>query len=214
MSAIVSIKNGKKVNSKVLALFRDIDSKLRFCKVKTPQTKGKDENANKFVSWIYPYNGKLESEGDLIKLIEETITSDSNRQINTGTNTSPSKLFAKEKEYLKPLGNKILLETYLEKRLNQRVPPTLLISYEGNKYSVGSYYISKIVDIYPIGEKLYIYCNSKLIAIHNISQKRTNYSLQDYKEALSLNLPNTKNDEIERMANENIKMLQNLKRNV
>lgn len=84
----------------------------------------------------------------------------------------PSKLFAKEKEYLKPLGNKILLETYLDKHLKQRVPPTLLISYEGNKYSVGSDYISKIVDIYPIGEKLYIYCNSKLIAIHNISQKK------------------------------------------
>lgn len=49
MSAIVSIKNGKrKVNNKVLALFRDTDSKLRFCKVKTPQAKGKDENANKF----------------------------------------------------------------------------------------------------------------------------------------------------------------------
>lgn len=213
MSAIVTLKDGKrKISSKVTALFKDIDSKLKFCKVKTPETKGKDENANKFVSWIYPYDGELESENDLIKLIEETITADANRQINTGTNMPPLALFTKEKEYLKPLGNKILLETYLSDHIKQKGPSTLLINYAGNKYSVGIDYVSKIVDIYPIGDRLYIYYNSKLITIHNITQNRINYSMKDYKEALGINLPHLGDDEIEKMASENIDRLKKLER--
>ena len=214
MSSIVSFKNGRRrINRKVAALFKDIGSKLRFCKVKTPQTKGKDENANKFVSWIYPYDNKLESESELIKLIEETITADANRQINTGTNMPPLTLFAKEKEYLKPLGNKVLLETYLDHHIKQKVPSTLLITYAGNKYSVGSEFVSKIVDIYPIGNRLYIYYNTKQIAIHTISHNRINYSIQDYKEALGIHLTHLRDDEIEKMANENLKRFEDLERN-
>lgn len=214
MSSIVSFKNGRRrINRKVAALFKDIGSKLRFCKVKTPQTKGKDENANKFVSWIYPYDNKLESESELIKLIEETITADANRQINTGTNMPPLTLFAKEKEYLKPLGNKVLLETYLDRHIKQKVPSTLLVTYAGNKYSVSSEFVSKIVDIYPIGNRLYIYYNTKQIAIHTISHNRINYSVQDYKEALGIHLTHLRDDEIEKMANENLKRFKDLERN-
>lgn len=214
MSSIISLKNGKRnVNTKVTALFNDIGAKLKFCKVKTPETKGKDENANKFVSWIYPYDGQLNSEQELITLIEETITSDANKQINTGTNMPPATLFAKEKEYLKPLQSKILLESYLDEHISQVVPATLLIYYKGNKYSVGSDYVSKKVDIYPIGDRLNIYHNSKLIAIHTISQNRVNYLLQHYKEALSSNLAKNKQDDIEKMAEENIRRLKELERN-
>lgn len=208
MSAIVSIKGrGKKINPKVSALFKDIGSKLKFCKVKTPETKGKDENANKFMSWIYPYDYKLENEEELIRLIEETITSDANRQINTGTNMPPATLFKKEKEYLKPLANKILLESYLDNHISQVVPPTLLINYRGHKYSVSSEYISKKVDIYEVGDRLNIYYNSKLIAIHNISQDRINYLKEHYIGGLSKNISTSKTDDIEKMANENLKRL-------
>ena len=68
----------------------------------------------------------------------------------------PASLFAKEKEYLKPLPSKILLESYLSNHIKQTVPPTLLVYYKGNKYSVGSDYISKTVDIYEISNEIYI----------------------------------------------------------
>ena len=211
MSAIVSFKGGhKSINPKVLALFRDIGSKLKLCKVKTPETKGKDENANKFISWIYPYDYKLSSEEELIELIEETITSDSNKQINTGTGLPPLTLFVKEKEYLKPLPSKILLESYLDEHIRQVVPATQLITYKGIKYSVGSDYISKTVDIYKIGETIQIYLGSKLIAIHNISQDRINYSKEHYIEGLSKNIKVDKQDDIEKMASENIERLKAL----
>lgn len=208
MSAIVSVKGrNKKIHPKVLALFKDIGSKLKLCKVRTPETKGKDENANKFISWIYPYDYKLKSENELIELIEETITSDANCQINTSTNMPPSALFSKEKEYLRPLSHKILLESYLDEHISQVVPPTLLINYKGHKYSVSSEYISKKVDIYEIGDRLNIYYNSKLIAIHNISQDRINYLKEHYIEGLSGNISLNQMDDIEKMASENLKRL-------
>ena len=208
MSAIVSINgNNRKINSKVNALFKDINSKLRLCKVATPETKGKDENANKFINWIYPYEYKLESEEELIKLIEDTITSDANRQINTGTMMPPTTLFAKEKEYLKPLPSKILLDSYLNNHTKQTVPPTLLVYYKGNKYSVGSDYVSKTVDIYEISNELYIYYQSKLIAKHTITQNKINYAKEHYQEGLSLSLTNKTADEIEEMASNNLEKL-------
>ena len=213
MSAIVSIKgNHKKVNPRVSSLFKDIESKLKLCKVKTPQTKGKDENANKFISWIYPYDYQLRNEEELIDLIENRITSDANNQINSATLIPPSSLFSKEKEYLRPLRNKILLESYLVEHNSQVVPPTLLITYKGHKYSVSSEYISKRVDIYPIEDRLNIYCNSKLIAIHNISHDRITYAKEHYIEALKRNISNHEKDKIEEMAIENINRLKNLGR--
>ena len=98
MSAIVSVKGNKKtVHPRILQFFKDIGVDLKLCQIKTPQTKGKDENANKFMNWLVPYEGELNSTDELKTLIEETITAESNRQINTGTNMPPATLFAKEK---------------------------------------------------------------------------------------------------------------------
>lgn len=208
MSAIVSIKkDGKSIYPKIHQLFKDIGAKLRLSRVKTPETKGKDENANKFIKWIYAYDYKLKDELELIGLIENTITSESNRQTNTGTNLPPSTLFEKEKEYLKPLPNKVLLDSYLEEHYRQVVPSTQLIYYKGSKYSLSSRYIGEVVDIYPVNDKLYIYLNHQLIATHNISQQKINYHFEDYKEGLTTRLPNKNNNEIELMAKENLERL-------
>lgn len=208
MSAIVSIKNGKKrKHSRVIQFFKDIDVELQLAERSTPETKGKDENANKYMNWLAPYEGELESEKDLIELIEKTITSQSNQQINTGTGIPPIILFNKEKEYLNPLPNSILLESYLEEYYRKLVPPTLLIDYKGNKYSVPQEYINKAVDIYPISNCLYIYYNKTLVAKHTISQNKVNYDKKHYKDALANKLDYKGRDEIEKMATENLKRL-------
>lgn len=208
MSAIVSIKNGKKrKHSKVIQFFKDLDVDLQLAERASPETKGKDENANKYMNWLAPYEGELESENDLIKLIEETITSQCNQQINTGTGIPPIVLFNKEKEYLHPMPNNILLESYLEEYARKIVPPTLLITYKGRKYSVPQEYINKAVDIYPISDCLYIYYNKKLVAKHTISQNKVNYDKKHYKDALANKLGYKDKDEIEKMATENLKRL-------
>ena len=55
----------------MIQFFKDISFKLFLAKAKTLETKGKDENANNYMNWLKPYDGKE----DLIKLIEEFITS-------------------------------------------------------------------------------------------------------------------------------------------
>ena len=208
MSAIVG-GNGRKINPKVNQLMKDLNIHLRLCKVKVPQTKGKVEDSNKFVKWIAPYDYELESEDDLINIIEEVITRQCNNQINTSTKMPPAILFLKEKEYLKPLSRDVLLDSYIQEHRTQVVPATLLIAYEGNKYSVPQRYINKRVDIYPIDDKLYIYHNKSLVTIHTISQKSVNYKAEHYKEALASSIKNKEID-IDEMAQQNLKRFENL----
>lgn len=209
MSAVVSVKDGKRVKQpKVIQFFKEISSKLILAKARVPQTKGKDENANKYMDWLYPYEGVLESEEELITLIEDTITKQCNVQVNTGTNMPPAALFKKEKEYLKPLPSNVLLETYLEEHYRKLVPSTLLVEYKGKKYSVPQEYINKYVDIYPVSNCLFIYHNKKLVAKHNITQVNINYQEKHYIDALKTKNMHKGIDEIEQMAQENLKKLE------
>lgn len=211
MSAIVSIKGtGKKIYPKVLSLFKDLGARLKLSQVRTPQTKGKDENANKFVKWIYAYDYKLNDEMELIDLIENEITGKANTQINTGTGLPPHTLYEKEKEYLRPLPSRVLLDSYLEEHFRQTVPPTQLVYYKGSKYSLSSRYIGETVDIYPVTDQLYIYLNQKLIATHNITQQRINYHPSDYVEGLKARLSDKEDRDIEQMALENLSRLSSL----
>jgi transposase len=208
MSAVVSVRNNKKkIHANVSTFFKDMGCILNLAEIHTPQTKGKDENANKFIKWIYPYDYKLDCEEDIIKLIEKTITADCNRQINTGTGVPPIALFKNEKEYLKPLPHKILLDSYINEHYRQKVEPTLLVYCKGSRYSVPVAYIGKTVDIYPIENHIYIYCNSLLIAKHTISQKNINYNYNHYVEGMKKRLPYKEEDEIEIMSDRNLKLM-------
>ena len=163
------------------------------------------------MNWLIPYEGELNSIDELKSLIEETITAESNRQINTGTNMPPATLFAKEKEYLKPLCNDVLLDSYLQKHTTQLVDETMLIYHKGNRYSVPASCIGKRVKVYEIENHLYIYDNKKPITIHTISQNRINYDTDHYTEALKIRLKNTfGEDEIAQMAKENLERLNKL----
>ena len=212
MSAIVSVKGNKKnVHPHIRQFFKDIAVDLELCQVKVPQTKGKVENSNKFMNWLIPYEGELNSIDELKSLIEETITAESNRQINTGTNMPPATLFAKEKEYLKPLCNDVLLDSYLQKHTTQLVDETMLIYHKGNRYSVPASCIGKRVKVYEIENHLYIYDNKKPITIHTISQNRINYDTDHYTEALKIRLgKNLEEDVIAQMARENLERLNKL----
>ena len=210
MSAIVSLNNGKRnIHIGIQQLFKDLGCVLKLCKPKVPQTKGKDENSNKFIKWIYPYDYVLETEKEVIDVIEKTICSQSNSQINTGTGIPPSALFDKEKEYLKPLPNRILLESYLDETFRYTVPPTQLIEYRGNKYSVPPEYIGKRVTICRIDNCLYIYFNRILAAKHTISQNRVNYDYNHYKDGLKQSIK-SKEVDIDKAARENLERLKKL----
>jgi putative transposon-encoded protein len=210
MAAVVSIKNGSKnKHGKILTFEKDTGIKIKLCKARSPQTKGKDESSNRFINRLYSYDGEFKDEKELIEIIEK-LNIEVNNQINQTTNMPPVVLFEKEKEYLSPLPNKVLLKDYVDTSFTQVVPPTQLISYKGSQYSVPAKYIGKRVKAYVIDNKLYIYFNTELINIHELSNIRFNYKKDDYIEGLSCVLKNKEID-IDSYALENLKAFDKMK---
>ncbi len=210
MSAVVSIKNGTKhKHSKIKQFEKDLGLNIRLCKPRSPETKGKDESANRFLAWLIPYDGEFEDESDLIEILNK-INQKVNLENNQTTNIPPSVLVEKEKEYLNPLPNKVLLDSYVENVDIQTVPPTLLVTYKGNGYSVPPKLINKRVKLIPIDNKLYIYYNTDLIIIHELTNKKFNYDTKHYKEALGIRIKSEKYD-IEKVSQENLELLNYIK---
>lgn len=209
-SAVKDHKTNK-VLPKISAFFNDLGVEFKTCKVRTPETKGIVENSNKFINWIAPYQKKLNTVEELVDLIENVITHDANNQINTGTKLPPRVLFKKEKEYLNPLPKDTVLRSYISERVREKVDNTLLVYYKGARYSVPPEYNGKAVDIYPQGNDLRIYYNSKLIAIHTISQKDVNYNPDHYRAALAQNMPNASEDVIEQFSRSQLEQLDSIR---
>ena len=209
MTALVSITNGtKRKHQKIKAFEHDTGITIKLCKVRSPQTKGKDESANRFISWLNAYDGEIENEEELLRLIE-TINRKVNNTVNQTTKLPPHALFQKEKEYLKPLPNKVLLDSYVDHVMTQIVPPTLLVTYKGSGYSVPTKFINKRVKMIPIENKLYVYCNTELITVHAINKTKFNYHPDHYQEALQMSIHNKEVD-IDAVAKENLKLLERI----
>lgn len=79
-------------------------------------------------------------------------------------------LMKKEKEHLRPLNRRLLLESYLKDVDTQTVPQTLLVTYQGHGYSVPKKYIGKRVKLTSDDNIIRIYYNSQLICTHEVSE--------------------------------------------
>lgn len=203
MSAVVTVNGHKKYkHPKILAFEKDTGVKIKLCKSRTPQTKGKDESANRFVNRLKAYNNDFEDLTDLLRIIDN-LNVRCNEECNQTTKIPPNILFQKEKEYLSPLPNQVMLESYLDGSYISLVPETMLINYKGNSYSVPKEYIGKSVKCVPDNNKLYIYFNTKLIHSYDISSQKINYDRNDYIDALKTITKSSGND-IEELALKNL----------
>lgn len=208
MKAVVDITpDGRKINSRFRAFANDFGFEIKLCKIHHSYTKGKVEAANKFIDWLLPYNNEFETEEDLIRIIKE-INSKVNQQPNQTTQVPPTLLFQKEKEYLLPLPDSKVIESYLNVQKAIKVQKDSLVYYKGSKYSVDPKYIGKVVTIKEVENKIYIYFNTELVRIHIISDKRINYHPEDYKQLLSKTIGD--GNELEKICEENLKKLDNL----
>ena len=156
---------------------KDMGFVPKHCKINTPETKGKDESCNRFMNWLIPYNYEFTDENQLIEIIKR-LNKEINKEVNQATNMPPVVLFEKEKEYLQPLPNEIIIDQYLDTLIPVKVQNTMLFHYKGCKYSVPKKYINKTLKIKEVDNKLYVYYNKDLIKIHNITNKKINYVLQ------------------------------------
>lgn len=205
MKTVIDItKDGRKINSKLKAFANDFGFKITLCKPRHSYTKGKVESANKFVEWILPYDGEFQDENHIVDLIKK-INLKVNQSPSQATNVPPILLFQKEKEYLLPLPNKQIIESYMNCNRQTKVHKDSLIHYKGNKYSVPPKYIGKTVILKEINKELQIYFNTDLISIHQLSNNKINYNKDDYTEILTSTLNNKSIDDIESLAEANLK---------
>ncbi len=208
MSTIVNTST-KKFLTDFIFFSKDIGVKCKKCKPRKACTKGKVESQNRFMSWLIPYNNEFETEEELIKIIEN-ITKKVNQEVNDTTGCTPLFLYGKEKEYLKPLPSKELLNRYENDFKSVKVPSTFLVLYKGNQYSVPMQYINKTVKLREIDNKLHIYYNDKLITCHDISNKKINYKAEHYNEGMNYWLKNKSEEEINSIVENNLKQLEKL----
>ena len=208
MSAIVTVSDGKRIiHPSIVQFFKDIEVKLSLCKARTPQTKGKDEVSNKYAQWLNSYDGKIKNKEHLLKLINK-LNTDINNQKNTGTNYPPVLLFTKEKEYLRPLPNKELLDSYEEEMRSCKVPSTFLIEYKGAKYSIPPYLINKTIKYKEVNGMLFIYYKDDLVSVHDLNKSnKVNYHEDHYKNGFLGKLKN--NDEIDELTKQNLAKFKN-----
>ena len=201
MSCIVN-HNTKLFCREFSTFCNDMGTTPKKCKIRSPETKGKVESSNRFMQWLIPYNYEFNTEADLINIIEE-INKKVNVTVNQSTGLTPLMLFNKEKEYLLPLPNKELLNSYIKDTITVKVSNGFLVYFRGNQYSEPPQFANKTVQLKEFDNKLYIYDNTNLIAMHYISEKKINYLEEHYKEGLSKIL-NVSAENIEQKVKDNL----------
>lgn len=207
MRAVVDINDNKRnVNPEFNQFAKDMGTSVKLCKSRSPETKGKDETANKFMTWLIPYNHEFEDEEELLKIIEN-IRNKVNSTVNQTTNIPPILLFEKEKEHLLPLPNNRVMSSYLVNVEKSKVYPDSLIYYKGKRYSVNPKYIGQFVQAKQIDNILYIYHNKQLIATHEINKKIFNYTPEHYMEGLQATMPYKDKNDIEQYTKDNLEKL-------
>lgn len=197
--------NAGKINSKFEAFAHDFGFEVKPCMAASPETKAKVESPMRILDEIRAYSGVLTYVELNDKLSE--INSRVNCSINKGTGRIPVQEFEKEKGSLLPLPHESIRNQYKIKTTTVKVNSASMITYKGNQYSVPPKYINEKVDYQVHDLKLYIYSNTKLIALHNISTKKLNYESEHYKQILSLNFKGKSDDDIKEMAKRNLDLI-------
>lgn len=207
-AAVVSCTGGgKRKLPKILQLERDLGMRVSLCKARHPYTKGKVESSNRFVDRIKAYDGRVEDEADVARVVG-LIEASSNSSPNETTGLPPAVLFRKEKEALGAVPSSVMLEGYVRECYPSVVPQTLLVRCRSSFYSVPAGLVGKRVRAYPIDGRVYVYHGERLVSEHPESQSRINYSEPDYRSALSQSVKD--DGAIERMAKANLERLGSL----
>ena len=184
MSARGVVQGGKRRRvARVFEFAKDAGFEIKLCKVRTPQTKGKVESANRFLSRLMAYQGDFEGEEELIGIIAR-IEERCNAEANETTGMPPSVLFMDEKEALRPIGNMRALEEAMGDVVDvPKVPPTMLVSAHGRKVSVPRRCIGRPVRLVCMPEGgVDCYMSGRLVASHGPGE--SGYAGSHYREAM------------------------------
>lgn len=195
MPTVANTQTTPKQPTKAIAqMAKDFGFRVKFCKARRPETKGTVEAKNKVIDWIRAYEGEFETIEELAAILEK-INNDMNITINQETDMSPAALYYKEKEYLKPLPNKSVINDYLTPN-RYKVTNDALIKYGNSRYSVDPKLIGEEVTADNFDNKLWIYYNGKLVAFHQLNQNPVNYKEEHYKTLMKNKVKETDMDNV------------------
>ena len=188
MASIVSFAGGKRVKSgRVWRFAKEAGFELKLCRTSTPQTKGKDESANRFVSRLLAYGRDFEGERGIIDAIAR-IEARANGEPNETTGLPPAVLFMREKEHPRPIGNLRMLQGTAGDVSVRTVPATMLVRAAGRQWSVPRACIGKKVNVVsmPSGQ-VRVTMDGEEVAVHDASSAAGPivYAEDHYVEALS-----------------------------
>ncbi|MGN0241170.1 MAG: IS21 family transposase [Candidatus Weimeria sp.] len=193
-----------KINPRFKQFADDYGFRVQPCVAATPKTKGKVESPMRILDELRAYNGELSYIGFVDKLKE--INDRENGKVHPGTGRIPVMYLQKERDSLHQLPPDTIRNPY--KLVNHRatVDNSSLFRYKGNQYSVPPEYTGKKVSLQIYDDYIHVYFNTKLIALHHISDKKINYKEEDYT-SLVMETHSFSEDNLEERAKENLRAL-------
>ena len=199
-----------RINDKIKQFAKDTGFNPIPCRPRRPMSKGSVEAFAKLCDRLLAYNNEFETVEDLEEIVNE-FNKDINNETSQTHNRVVNEVFKYEKEYLLPIPNNKIFNSYLSNRQTRKVAKDSMISYKNNKYSVPVKYIDFNLNIIEKDNCLQIYDNTNLIRCHDISNNPFNYNRDDLKDILASDLlKNSDEEKIEQFIANNLSQYDNL----
>jgi len=190
-----------KINTKFKQFADDYGFEVHPCVAARPNTKAKVESPMRILDELKAYSGDLDYDG-LVRKLEE-INNRENTRFHNSYSMIPILGLEKEKDFLSPLPTVSIRNQYQIKTVNVKVNNSSMITYKGNQYSVPPKYLNKLLKLQYYDNRIHIYSNTELVAVHDESSKKLNYLENHYIDIMKLTLP-FNDDEIAIKAKENL----------
>lgn len=168
MSCLVTVSGRRRTRQERAWRFaREAGFELRLCAPRSPQTKGKDESANRFLNRLLAYGGEFTGWSGLAEAVAR-VEAQANSEPNRTTGLPPDALFMREKESLRPIGNLRLLESMVGDVSVQTVPSTMLVRAAGREWSVPRRCIGRRVSVVAMpGGQVVVRMAGEEVAVHD-----------------------------------------------
>lgn len=188
MSCLVTVFGRRRTRQERAWRFaREAGFELRLCAPRSPQTKGKDESANRFLNRLLAYGGEFTGWSGLAEAVAR-VEAQANSEPNRTTGLPPDALFMREKGSLRPIGNLRLLESMVGDVSVQTVPPTMLVRAAGREWSVPRRCIGRRVSVAAMpGGQVVVRMAGEEVAVHDAASgpsRPINYDPDHYGQAL------------------------------
>lgn len=193
-----------KINDKYQQFANDYGFKVHPCIAGRPETKGKVESPMRILDELKAYSGDL----DYIELNNklEALNNRENARYHASYQTVPIMALKQEKSFLLDLPQSKIRSYYQINTESLHVNKMSMITYKTNQYSVPHKYIGKIVKIQVYDNQIHVYYKDQLIALHDVSDQKINYTFEHYKESLG-NTLKFDDDKITKIAKENLEKI-------